>query len=157
MIGKRTTGCLAFLVFGIGNLNAQATTLGAGGEASGAGGTMSYSVGQVVYTSKSDGVYTISEGVQQPYEISETLGMEHTDIELSLQVFPNPASDFLTLVSERPNLRYQLVDSKGAVIRDAQLTETSQVINLQDLEIAIYFLHVMDGNETMKSFKIIKN
>jgi len=51
-------------------LQAQEATTTAGGEASGSGGYASYTVGQVVYTTKTGtNGNSVIEGVQQPYEI----------------------------------------------------------------------------------------
>jgi hypothetical protein len=40
----------------------------AGGEATGSGGSVSYSVGQVVYTTNTGINGSVAQGVQQPYE-----------------------------------------------------------------------------------------
>lgn len=157
MLRKTTMGCLAFLALGIANSHAQENISGAGGEASGSGGTSSYTVGQVVYTTSSDASYNISDGVQQPYEISETTGIAETGIELSMEAFPNPTTNTLTLVSEKPNLNYRLVDSKGAIIQEGQMSGTSTQINMQGLIRAMYFLHVVEDNTTIKTFKVVKN
>ena len=54
--------CLMQLV-----LIAQTSINGAGGEATGIGGEMSFSIGEVAYTSISNSNFTITQGVQQPY------------------------------------------------------------------------------------------
>ena len=45
---------------------AQVATVSSGGEATGAGGSLSYSVGQVVYTTNSGSTFISAQGVQQP-------------------------------------------------------------------------------------------
>jgi hypothetical protein len=49
------------------NANAQTSVNGAGGEATGSNGHMSFSVGEIVYTTMSNSNNIISQGVQQPY------------------------------------------------------------------------------------------
>jgi hypothetical protein len=48
-------------------LVAQTSLNAAGGEATGIGGKMSFSIGEVAYTSISNSNFTITQGVQQPY------------------------------------------------------------------------------------------
>jgi len=72
---KRLKLC-ALLLFGLGltGLQAQESVNAAGGNASGSGGTVSYTVGQVVYTTKTGTNGSVAEGVQQAYEISDPTG-----------------------------------------------------------------------------------
>ena len=57
-------------------LSAQENTVASGGKATGSGGTVSYSVGQVVYTTNAGTNGSLSQGVQQPYVVS-TLSLIH--------------------------------------------------------------------------------
>lgn len=63
---------IALIIFGCSMLSIQAqqTTVSAGGDASGIGGTFSYSIGQVVYTYNYGTDVIVAQGVQQPFEIS---------------------------------------------------------------------------------------
>ena len=90
----------ALLVFGLGltGLQAQESINATGGIASGSGGSMSYSVGQIVYTTNTGTNGSVAQGVQQPYEISAVIGIEEFNgINLYVSVYPNPTSDYLTL------------------------------------------------------------
>ncbi len=64
---KNTMMSAAFLLLGLGGLQAQENTIATGGEATGAGRTASYSVGQVVYTTATGANGSVAQGVQQPY------------------------------------------------------------------------------------------
>ena len=57
-------------LFCLGTAVAQNAVVPVGGTASGNGGTVTYTVGQIAVQTNSDGTASISEGVQQPYEIS---------------------------------------------------------------------------------------
>jgi hypothetical protein len=48
-------------------LNAQTTVNATGGEATGGNVQMSYSIGEVVYTTASNTTYDITQGEQQPF------------------------------------------------------------------------------------------
>ena len=81
---------LSVLLLGIGmTVQAQQATTTSGGDASGSGGTAAFSVGQVVYTANTNASGTLSQGVQQAYEIF-TLSIKETELNISLKVFPNP-------------------------------------------------------------------
>ena len=77
---KKTFISAAFLLLGLGGLHAQESVNSSGGEATGTGGTASYSVGQVVYTTATGTNGSVAQGVQQPYEISTTVGINETSI-----------------------------------------------------------------------------
>ena len=90
----------AVLLLGLGltGLQAQTSINTAGSKAAGSGGTISYSIGQIDYQTHTGTNSSVAEGVQQPYEISVVNATEETiDIKLSVSVFPNPATDYLTL------------------------------------------------------------
>ena len=139
---------------------AQVSANASGGDATGSGGTVAYSVGQVVYTTNTDASGTVSQGVQQPYEIF-TVGIKETELNISLSVFPNPTADNLTLqISDYNNekLSYQLFDMQGKLLNNGQVTAQQTQINTASLPPATYFINVVNQeNKKVQSFKIIKN
>jgi len=155
---KNTITSVVFFLLGIGGLYAQESPTTTGGEATGTGGTASYSVGQVVYTTHTGTNGSVAQGVQQPYEISTTVGINETTINLELSVFPNPTIDYLTLkVDAFTSVSYQLVDIQGKVIENNKVTATSTSIKMEGLPSATYFLKVSKNNASVKTFRIIKN
>lgn len=152
---------IAFLLFLSFRVNGQESINTSGQNATGTGGSVSYSVGQLVYTtntSSSNG--TVAQGVQQPYEISVVLGIENPEINLLMTVFPNPTNDFVTLRidnSEINSLTYQLYDLNGKQFLVGEITATEMQISTGNLPSSIYFLNVTDKDKTIKTFKIIKN
>lgn len=157
---KKTITSVAFLLIGLGGLHAQESPTASGGDATGSGGTVAYSVGQAVYTSNTSTSGTVSQGVQQSYEIF-TFGINETELNISLSVFPNPTADHLTLqISDYNNekLSYQLYDMQGKLLNNGQVTTQQTQINTADLPKATYFIHVVNQeNQKVQSFKIIKN
>ena len=57
-------------------LQAQTSVNATGTNASGSGGTVSYSVGQVVYTNNTGTNGSVAQGVQQAFEILVVTGLE---------------------------------------------------------------------------------
>ena len=160
---KKTLVGLAIIASALININAlqaQETVPATGGEATGEGGTSSYSVGQITYTTDNGTNGSVAKGVQQPYEISIVTGIEATNINLELSVYPNPTTDRLTLAvkdTELNNLKFQLYDLSGKLIQQDQLREQNTQINMQNLAAATYLLKVTDSNKVVKTFKIIRN
>jgi len=127
---------LSVLLLAIGiTAQAQQATISSGGDALGSGGTVSYSVGQVVYTTNSGSNGSVSQGVQQVYEIF-ALGIKETALNSSISVFPNPTSDNLTLqISDFKNekLAYQLYDMQGKLVSGEEVSAGQTQINTVSL------------------------
>jgi hypothetical protein len=157
---KNTVPSVVFLLLGLGGLHAQESPTTSGGDATGSGGTVAYSVGQVVYTTNTDASGTVSQGLQQAYEIFTT-GIKETELNISLSIFPNPTADNLTLqISDYNNekLSYQLFDMQGKLLNNGQVTAQQTQINTSSLPSATYFINVVNQeNKQVQSFKIIKN
>jgi hypothetical protein len=149
------------LLLGIGiTAQAQQATTATGGNASGSGGAVAYSVGQIVYTTHTGATGSVAQGVQQPYEISIVLGVEDNQISLNMKAYPNPTTDYLTLTIdniELSTLNFQLFDISGKLIESKKITSTTETIRMENLPSATYFLKVVNNNNKIKTFKIIKN
>ena len=144
------------------SLNAQTShqVLSAtGGDASGSGGTVAYSVGQIVYTTNTGTTGSVAQGVEQAYEIS-SVGIKETALNISLSIFPNPTSDFLTIKVEVYNneaLSYHLIDEQGKSVLNEQITNQETQVAMSTLARGAYFINVLQANKKIQTFKIIKN
>ena len=155
---KKTFMSVAFVLLGLGGLYAQESPIATGGEATGTGGTASYSVGQIVYTTATGSNGSVAQGVQQPYEIQVVTGVNETSINLEMSVYPNPTTNYLTLITEsNKNLSFQLIDLQGKVIESKNVVNNSTNISLEGQPAATYFLNVTKNNQIVKTFKVIKN
>lgn len=158
---KKVKFIVVFLMlFSMLGLKAQETTDASGGEASGSGGMVSYSVGQIVYTTSSGTNGSVAQGVQQPYEISVVLGIEEANGIHLMTVFPNPTTNFVVLKVENyvvTDLIYQLIDTNGRLIESKKILGEATTVDINNYPATIYFLQVLDNNKAIKTFKIIKN
>ena len=130
-----------------------------GGDATGSGGSVAYSVGQIVYTTNTGATGSVAQGVEQAYEIS-SVGIKETALNISLSVFPNPTSDFLTLKVEDYNneaLSYTLLDEQGRLVFNEQITTQDTQVAMSTLASGSYFINIVQTNKKIKTFKIIKN
>ncbi len=159
------TKSIPIVLFAIGFLSAgfaqaQQSANAAGGDATGSGGSAAYSVGQVVYTANNSPSGTVSQGVQQAYEIF-LIGINETQLNNLLSIFPNPIVDNLTLqISDynKEKLSYQLFDMQGKLLSNAQIIAQQTQIKTASLPPATYLIKVKNQeNKHVQSFKIIKN
>ena len=157
---KQKKAKLSALLLGLGlAVQAQQATTAAGGDASGSGGTVAYSVGQLVYSTSTAAGGSVSQGVQQPYEISVVSVMEGRQVIIDLRVYPNPTTGQLILSisdNELTDLNYQLFSLTGQLIESQKVAGATATIRMEALQSATYFLNVTSDNKTLKSFKIIK-
>jgi predicted small secreted protein len=141
-----------------GALSAQHTIGPSGKDISTSGGAISYSVGQLVYTS-STGTGSLRQGIQQNLEVF-TIGTPlMTSLNLKMVTYPNPTTDYLILeLTDKTltNLNYSLFDINGKVISNSKITEDVTRIQMQALSLGVYILNVSQLNKELKSFKIIK-
>ena len=157
--------CMTFLLlvfFSFGAL-AQRSLSVSGGGASGSGGSISYSVGQLVYTTHVSNEGTIVQGVQHAYTISEeTVGESTGPFALQCRVYPNPASDQLLVdlgdpqLLDQQNLSYRLVRLDGQVIQRRKIQDTRTRISLAGLAPGSYLLILLAGQQPIQTFQIIK-
>ena len=160
---KRTLSAL-LLLLGLTGLQAQEVIMTSGSNGTGNGGSVSYSVGQVVYTTNVGSGGSVAEGVQQPFEISVLTGFEEAaGITLQYSAFPNPTTGMLNLTIKAPalpdiqKLCYELFDMNGNLLERKMLISSQTCFDMGKLASATYFLKVTEGLKGITSFKIIKN
>lgn len=129
----------------------------AGGSYSGVNGKVSYTVGQVAFNTST----SVSEGIQQPFEIYNITSVEETKIDINMSVFPNPVKESINLrIEDYPlaGLCYQLYDVSGHLVEVKDIRATQTKINMQSNIKSVYFIKIYDQNKkkNLKSFKIIK-
>jgi hypothetical protein len=163
---KLKLSAVLFLGLGLTGLKAQESVNATGANTSGSGGSASYSVGQVAYQTHTGTNGSVSEGVQQPFEISVVTGLEEAKgINLSLSAYPNPTADYIILEVkdfELSNLHFQLYDMQGKLLRSEKITGNQTSIVMSNLLPATYFVKVIVKTQgiafqqEVKTFKIIK-
>ena len=158
---KRIGECLLILMCGEAFCFGQQAISTAGGEAFGAGGSVSFTVGQTEYVSSAGSAGVVLPGVQQPYEILVETGIEpDTGITLICVAYPNPATDMVILKIQGKKLgklNYTLMNINGNILDERVIENTETSISLQHYQPSIYFLQVKDQMKIVKIFKIIKN
>ena len=137
---------------------AQSAIVPIGGDMEGSGVTISYTIGQIAVQSYGEGGTTISEGVQQPYEI-QTIGIDnYPGITLNAMVYPNPTLGNVQLTMN--NVQFEgevkVFDSNGKYLFSKKIEGETTVIPMFDLATGTYFVNVLNGTQVLKSFKVVK-
>jgi len=157
-------GTLFYIAGSLTVASAQNNLPTTGGNATGSGGSVSYSVGQVFYTTNTGVTGSVAQGVQQPYEISIISAIEEAiRIDITISATPNPTTEFITLKIDAStplsiqSLIYQLFDIQGKLLETKKIEGNETSIVMSNLIPAVYFLKVMQSEKEIKTFKIIKD
>lgn len=139
-------------------LSAQQNTVATGGDASGTGGSVSFTVGQIDYSSFDGAGGNINQGVQQPYEFFLSVGLEEHS-SFVYNIYPNPTTSnvMVELNGLEPELSYVLTDAGGNLIMKKEITSLTSEIDMSQLSSGYYNLCLLSRNETIEHIKIIKN
>lgn len=134
----------------------------------------------VIWSSDNESVCTVSQGVV--YGVSE--GVAHVTATLngktatcevtvrkqnstlsvdddhfvSLSVFPNPFNEKLRIVysGEISNVRYELVNTMGFVVRSGRIEQEDSVIETTSLTAGLYILRITTETGRTKSIRVVK-
>lgn len=156
----RITYVCIFVLFITNHLRAQEAILAGGGNSSGGEGSICYSIGQLAYKVQATSEISITEGIQQPYEISVLSSSKNPkETNLNYSFFPNPVSNNLILTihsSELINLRIELFDLKGRLLQESTVKSNTTHITMAEYVSGTYLLKVYKNNKKMNVYKIIK-
>lgn len=154
---------LSFLfLFSFNLAYAQQGTGASGGDLNGANGSISYTIGQVVYTTVSDNNNSLAQGIQQPYEISiisSTTDELAEYLHLQISSAPNPTTEKIVLNIDGwrgEQLKFQLFDIQGRLLRSNPIASSATEIQMNDLPASTYVLSISNKQNIIKSFKISK-
>ena len=149
---------LSLMTLSVTCLSAQSAIVPLGGDATDGGITVSYTVGQVAVQANSDGGTTMYEGVQQPYEI-QIIGVDdYPGIVLNAMVYPNPTVGNVQLTMNNVQLvgEVKVFDMNGKLLFVRKIEGENTEIPMSNLAAGTYFVNVCQGQQVLKSFKVIK-
>ena len=156
---KLKLGFILLLILKLTGVMAQEAVLTSGMGIIGTGGSVSYSVGQVAYMSEEGSSGSLTQGIQQCYEISIITGIDNKKIDLEISAFPNPTNNNLILTidnMEFSNLSFQLFNAAGKFLQKKKILNTQTTVDLSNYSSGIYFVKILRGSVELKNFKIIK-
>ena len=127
----------------------------AGGNKTTENGSVSFTIGQSCYSTKS-GSYIVQQGVQQAYSVKKETNINNNT---GIIIYPNPAVESITLEINNYNLQnlsYYLYSSIGELIAIEKIESIKTNIDMSKLSVAAYFLILRDKNTNIEEFKILK-
>ena len=141
---KRHTLVLVFFLSGIAlsGIWAQDAVLSSGGDVAASRGSVSFSVGQVAYTSQSGTSGVVNAGVQQPVQVI-MVGNEEPLSEVTIGIYPNPTKDKLVLelsgeYPARGRHSYSLYDLYGKLLLQEHILSSPVIVPLDTYAHGMY-------------------
>jgi hypothetical protein len=126
----------------------------------GTDGSGSYTIGQLTYHIYSIGEIIVAEGVQQPYEIFNILGIEALYRSApETFIYPNPVTSSFILnmkMNKNENCLYKIFDLSGRLLETKELDNCNTTINIEEFSRSVYLLKVYCDNSLIMCHKIIK-
>jgi hypothetical protein len=139
-------------------LKAQQVVATAGNQFSNANGSISFTIGEGVANTFTDGEKALTQGFHQTI-ISVSIFNNPEETGFSMSAFPNPATESLTLKTDQgniPGLKYLIIDQGGKILTHKAIVSDETVIPVEPLQDGIYIIKIQDNLKELKSFKIIK-
>ncbi len=121
-----------------------------------AAGSVSYTIGEPVIETYINTSYILTQGFNQTrLTITEINIQQGSDYKIS--VFPSPVIYSFTIKTNDINgLSYQLFDAVGKLVKTGKLINSETSVTVENLSSAIYFLHIVNKAQEIKTFKIEK-
>lgn len=152
---------LIIILTGIMVTFAQSAIVSVGGDAQNNNGSVSYTVGQIAIQTNGNESFSVSEGVQQPYEIMTVGVNEFPQITLNAMVYPNPTENIAQLQLnglEIPTGGFHaiLYDANGKLLQNINVNDDITTFQIGHYATGTYYLELRDGKRVLKTFKVIR-
>lgn len=151
-----------FLTISLSGLWSQQSVHSSGGNASGASGTVSYSIGQVAYTSAISDAGQVNQGVQQGNPVI-MVGQTDPVSDFTIGFYPNPVHNdaLLSLGDGKDDLTvsgfsFLLFSIYGTLIMEKEISHRTTPVPMNQLPDGVYLLKVARDNMTINTFKVVK-
>jgi len=148
----------SYMVILSNNLYAQQVVSSAGGNGQNSSGTISYTLGELVITSQSDGNNSLTQGFHQTWIIITAINDQPTP-GFSLLAYPNPTYDFVTVKfneRETGDLECTLFNQLGQLLLKEKQIKNEIKISFEKYNPGIYFIKIMSEGKEIQTYKIIK-
>lgn len=86
-----------------------------------------------------------------------TLGLSNLEAIKAIAVYPNPVSQYFMVTSPQLSIdKVEIFNNLGQLVKTQKLTQTNNIINIEELESGAYYLRIYNEGKVLKSDKIIK-
>ena len=147
-----------FLLFIAGSTTAQKVVAANGGTATVNGYEISWTVGEPITETVTDGTSILTQGFQQS-KLTVTAIDELRETDVEIKVYPNPTQDFVTIhfskIMEKPGCL--LFDLSGKLLIQKNIESTDAKIDMTRFAEGAYILKLnYRGSQPLQTFKIVK-
>lgn len=121
-------------------------------------GSISWSLGETAISTLKTSEYIITQGFQQS-NLTVTAIDDETDFSIGITAYPNPTSSnlFIAVDGEIANLRYEVYAVNGLNIAGNHFDSNPQKIVFAHLNSGVYLIRIQLNNQTIKTFRVVKN
>ena len=138
-------------------VSAQRNILTSGDSFSNNSGSVSYSIGQISYTTQINESGSKNDGLQQPTEIYN-LSTQEDNFLKDISIFPIPSQNILHIqLAEKKILLFKIYNLNGKLLKEGILDAREKNITISNLSTGSYFLKISDKKTKSQTFKIIKD
>ncbi|HBX50568.1 MAG: hypothetical protein A2275_15740 [Bacteroidetes bacterium RIFOXYA12_FULL_35_11] len=121
--------------------------------------SISWTLGEGVIETFSDGNTILTQGFQQPYY--DLVLVETIDENINISCYPNPTTQFINLEWQIPGtneVSVEIIDMTGRILLNKNYKEDNakKQINLSTFPQADYFIRLAKEGKTVKTYKITK-
>jgi hypothetical protein len=131
----------------------------AGENSKNTNGSLSWTIGEIETETINNSTTILTQGFQQG-NISINSISELPGSEITIRVFPNPASSFVILEVDSKSsadLHFELYSLDGQLLLSRDLTTLQEFIDVQNLAPSIYILKVFNARNVFNVFEIVKH
>ncbi len=149
---------ITFFVLTTTFLCAQNTVSTSGGNAMG-NGSVNYSVGQLIVITNKAKIGSVTQGVQQSFELFTLANPELQALTLKAVAYPNPTTSKIILsLSDNTftKLSFTVFDIQGRALLKGKVNQEKTPILMKNMPSGFYLLKVHQNKKQLKVFKIIK-
>ena len=85
--------------------------------------------------------------------------VENPNKEIDFKIYPNPATDYtnIEITEYNADFEYQMINTKGQIVKSGQIFTTTEQINISDLENGLYIIRLISKEKgLLKTQKMIK-
>lgn len=137
---------------------AQSGMVAAGGVADGDAGSATFSIGQIDYGFQQSSTFSVSEGLQQSFEIIPLASAQPQHVRMTL--YPNPTTSGVRLYlpsGTAGGYSYEVFNGGGQRVGQGKFAVSDGVIPLQAFTPGVYLLRIVLSDGREQTFKIIKH
>jgi hypothetical protein len=123
--------------------------------------TVSYSIGQTFYKSQEeewqDLILIAYRGIHIPFERFAN-STENNHLDPNIIIFPNPTSDYISVISPKINsISYSIISPLGQILKRGNITQTTTQFDLSIYPAGVYLINIyQESSNLSKYFKVIK-